>query len=152
MKRRDVKSRCPINFSLEIFGDPWSLLILRGMLAVGNTTFTEFLEAEERIGTSVLTERLAHLEKNGIIVKLPNMHDKRKTMYQLTEAGIDAVPILYEIAAWGSRTSPHPKAAEAWFKALELDKEVVIKAWRDAARAGSSFFTGPDSVVRKLGL
>jgi DNA-binding HxlR family transcriptional regulator len=152
MKRQDVKSRCPINFGTEVFGDSWSLLILREMAASGRKTFNEFLRIEERIGSSVLADRLAHLEKNGIILKQRDPDDKRKTSYALTPQGIDALPILYEVAAWGSRTSPNPQATEAWFKALTLDRYSVLTAWRSALETGSSFFAGDNSVVKQLDL
>ncbi|HRH78374.1 MAG TPA: winged helix-turn-helix transcriptional regulator, partial [Cellvibrionaceae bacterium] len=58
MKRTDTKSHCPINFTLEIMGDPWSLLVLRDVVFFGKHTFKEFLESAERITTSVLTSRL----------------------------------------------------------------------------------------------
>lgn len=152
MKRRDVKSRCPINFSLEIFGDPWSLLIIRDMVALGKKTFGEFLDSEERIGPSVLADRLAHLEKRGIISKTPDKTDKRKMVYWLTEAGLCLLPVMYEVAWFGSSTSPDPRAPEAWFKSMEYDRELVLKAWREAVSSGSSFLTGPDNVVARLGL
>jgi DNA-binding HxlR family transcriptional regulator len=148
----DVKSRCPINFTLEIFGDPWSLLIVRDMIALGKKTFGEFLESEERIGPSVLAERLAYLEKRGIIAKTPSQTDKRKMIYTLTEAGLDVIPIVYEISTWGSHHSPHPKAPDAWFKSMQYDRQQVVRLWREAVVAGSSFFGGPDSVVARLGL
>ncbi len=152
MKRADKKSRCPINFTIEIFGDAWSLLIVRDMLALGKKTFGEFLDSEERIGTSVLTERLNHLEKKGIISKKTDKNDRRKTIYSLTERGLAAIPIVYEISVWGSRTSPNPKAPEAWFKSMKYERELVLKHWREAILSGSSFFNGPKSVVKKLEL
>ena len=152
MKRADNKSRCPINFSLEIFGDTWSLLIIRDMISLGKKTFGEFLDSEERIGPSVLADRLAHLEKRGIISKEPDPADKRKMIYSLTETGMNAIPIVYEIAVWGSRASPNPKAGEAWFKSMQYDKNLVLKLWREAVESGSSFFYGSSSVVNKLGL
>ncbi|EDK72364.1 transcriptional regulator, HxlR family [candidate division TM7 genomosp. GTL1] len=152
MKRKDVKSLCPINFTLEIFGDPWSLLIVRDMATLGKKTFSDFMDSEEHIGTSVLAERLAHLEKKGIIAKKPDEVDKRKTIYTLTLDGIRTLPILYEIAAWGLRTSPNPKATAAWFKSTKLKREVVLMAWRRALYTNSSFFIGPNSVVEQLGL
>lgn len=151
MKRKDVKSRCPINFSLEIFGDPWSLLIVRDMTALGKKTFGEFLDSEERIGPSVLADRLLHLEKKGIISKTPDPKDKRRVVYWLTEAGLDVIPIVYEAAWFGSTTSPDPKAPDAWFKAMNDDRQMVLGVWREAVAIGSSFLTGPDSVVNKLG-
>jgi DNA-binding HxlR family transcriptional regulator len=152
MKREENKSRCPINFTVEIFGDTWSMLIVRDMAAMGKRTFGEFLKSEERIGPSVLADRLDRLERKGIIRKRTCETDRRKVIYSLTDLGLDVLPILYEIAVYGSRHSPQPDAPEAWFKALECDRELVLRLWREAIQAGSSFFNGPDSVVRKLGL
>jgi DNA-binding HxlR family transcriptional regulator len=152
MKRADNKSRCPINFTVEIFGDTWSMLIYRDMAALGKKTYGEFLESEERIGSSVLAERLVHLQQKGIICKTPGVQDKRKVLYSLTETGIRAVPILYEIATWGTHTSPNPKSATAWFAAMERDKQQVVDAWQRALRAGDSFFFGEQSVVNQLKL
>lgn len=152
MKREENKSRCPINFTVEIFGDTWSMLIVRDIAALGKKTFGEFLESKERIGPSVLADRLAHLERKGIIRKEPSEIDKRKFNYSLTENGLDVLPILYEIAVYGSRHSPDPDAPDVWFRSLEFDKQTVVRLWREAIQAGSSFFLGPDSVVVKLGL
>src|SRR5258708_10220789 len=91
MKRQDVKSRCPINFTLETFGDPWSLLIVRDMINEGKKTYGEFLDSDERIGPSVLADRLSYLEKKAIITRHPDEHDKRKVFLSLTEV------VLYHI-------------------------------------------------------
>jgi DNA-binding HxlR family transcriptional regulator len=80
-----IKSRCPINFTVEIFGDTWSMLIVRDMAALGKRTFGEFLKSAERIGPSVLADRLAHLERKGIISKKTSETDRRKVIYSLTE-------------------------------------------------------------------
>jgi DNA-binding HxlR family transcriptional regulator len=152
MKRLDVKSHCPINFTIETFGDPWSLLIIRDMAAIGKKTFGEFLDSEERIGRSVLADRLSDLEQKGIITKLPDEQDKRVMVYSLTETGLKSIPIIYEIATWGSVVSPNPVASKAWFAAMKLDKATVLKAWHTAVASGSSFEYGPNSVVNQLGL
>ncbi|WP_127581294.1 winged helix-turn-helix transcriptional regulator [Paenibacillus koleovorans] len=152
MKREENKSGCPINYTVEILGDTWSLLIVRDMLALGKKTFGEFLESEERIGPSVLADRLAHLERKGILAKTPSETDRRKMIYSLTESGLNLIPLLYEVSSWGSITSPNPAAPDSWFEAMKHDKVLVQRLWREAVEAGSSFFLGPDSVVAKLGL
>lgn len=152
MKREENKSRCPINFTVEIFGDTWSLLIVRDMIALGKQTFSEFLDSEERIGPSVLAERLVHLERKGIISKKPSETDRRKIIYALTEKGMEVIPIVYEIAAWGTKNSPDPAAPDVWFETLKHDKAELIRLWREAVGSGSSFFNGPDSVIKKLNL
>jgi len=91
MKRNDKKSDCAINFSLETFGDPWSLLIVRDIIYFGKRTYGEFLASDERIGTSVLARRLAALEKKGILTKTLNKTDKRKEEYRLTSKGLDRI-------------------------------------------------------------
>lgn len=152
MKREDHKSNCPINLTVEIVGDTWSLLIIRDMIALGKKRFGEFLDSEERIGPSVLADRLAHLERKGIITKKPDETDKRKFIYLLTEKGLDIIPIVYEIARWGSLHCQNPSAPAAWFEAMQHDKETVLRLYREAVASGSSFMNGPDSVVKKLGL
>src|SRR5258707_15797392 len=112
MKRQDVKSRCPINFTLETFGDPWSLLIVRDMISEGKKTYGEFLDSEERIGPRVLADRRSYLKKKGIITKHPDQHDKRKKIYTMTETGLNIIPIIYQIPAWGSYTIPNPKGSK----------------------------------------
>ena len=77
------RSDCPINFALETFGDPWSLLIIRDMVYFGKKTYGEFLASEEGIATNILALRLAHLEQQGILVKKPHETEKRKEMYVL---------------------------------------------------------------------
>jgi DNA-binding HxlR family transcriptional regulator len=152
MKRQDVKSQCPINFTVEVFGDPWSLLIVREIASFGAMSFGEFLKINEHISTSVLAGRLEHLQDAGIITRQGDPTDKRKAVYFLTDLGLDALPIVYEVAAWGSRNSPAPDAPESWFKALEQDKQVVVDAWRKSLEAGSAFFRGPNSVEKQLNL
>jgi DNA-binding HxlR family transcriptional regulator len=152
MKRADHKSDCPINYTVEIFGDTWSMVIYRDMATLGKKTFGEFLASDERIGSSVLTDRLIHLEDKGIISKAKDPMDKRKTIYVLTPEGINAVPILYEIATWGSNTYANPVSHPAWFASMKLDRTKVVDAWRKALEAGDSFFFGSQSAINQLGL
>jgi DNA-binding HxlR family transcriptional regulator len=152
MKRADHKSDCPINYTVEIFGDTWSMVIYRDMATLGKKTFGELQECEERIGSSVLTDRLNHLENKGIISKTQDPVDKRKTIYKLTPIGINAVPILYEIATWGSTTYANPVSHPAWFESMKMDRSEVVTAWRKALESGDSFFYGSNSAISQLGL
>jgi DNA-binding HxlR family transcriptional regulator len=135
---------------MEIFGDPWSMLIIRGMLAYGAKYYSDFLRSEERIGTSVLADRLEHLEKKGIITKRTDKTDKRKKYYTLTKKGMSILPVFYDIAVWGSQASPNPKMPQAWFSSLNYSRETVLKTWRLALESGDAFFVGPNSVVKQL--
>src|SRR3989442_6550548 len=92
------RSDCPINFALETFGDPWSLLIIRDIVYFGKKTYGEFLASEEGIATNILASRLAHLEHQSILVKQIFEKDKRKEEYVLTGKRLDLIPVLVDIA------------------------------------------------------
>lgn len=99
MKRGAGRSHCPINFTLELFGDPWSLLIVRDIVFSNKRRFKELLDSEERIATNVLVDRLARLQQNGIIEKICEQ-------YLITEKGLELVPLLAEMIAWGATHDP----------------------------------------------
>ncbi len=150
MKRSDSKSHCPINFSLETFGDPWSLLIIRDIIYFGKKTYGEFLDSEERIATNMLAVRLAQLEQRGILAKQPHNTDKRKEVYTLTEKGIALVPILLEMANWSARFDAETTTPSAWITAVNRRKEVAISAITAAVKRGGSVFVGPNNVASRL--
>lgn len=114
MKRVDRKSDCAINFSLENVGDPWTLLIVRDISNHGKKTYSEFLASDERIGTSVLARRLAAMEKSGILTKKSNRRDKRMLEYKLTQKGLDLIPVLNALTAWGATHDPKTGADPKW--------------------------------------
>src|SRR3546814_16674944 len=85
------RSHCPVNYGVEIFGDRWSLLIIRDIVFSGKKTYGEFLKSEEGIATNILASRLAFLEEQGILSKTPSPTDRRKDFYTLTEKGLDLI-------------------------------------------------------------
>jgi DNA-binding HxlR family transcriptional regulator len=96
-------STCPINASLEVLGDRWSLLVVRDLMFAGYRTFNAFLHAGEGIATNVLTDRLAKLIEAGIITKRPDPEDGRKSLYSLTPKGLDLAPVLLALSKWGTK-------------------------------------------------
>jgi DNA-binding HxlR family transcriptional regulator len=96
------RSGCPLNASIEMLGDRWSLLIIRDMMVRGFRTFKEFLESHEKIATNILADRLRKLESNGIISVEPDPSDGRKSIYSLTPKGIDLAPVLTEMVLWAA--------------------------------------------------
>jgi DNA-binding HxlR family transcriptional regulator len=106
MKRKSNRARrsgCPISLALEIFGDSWTLLIVRDLMFKGYRTFNEFLGAGEGIASNVLTDRLSKLEAAGIMEKREHAADARRYEYRLTKKGIDLAPVIVEIVLWSSR-------------------------------------------------
>jgi DNA-binding HxlR family transcriptional regulator len=69
----------------------------------GRTTFKDFLDAEERIATNILADRLQKLEALGIIARERDAGDGRRVRYRLTEKGLDLAPVLVEMIVWGAR-------------------------------------------------
>jgi DNA-binding HxlR family transcriptional regulator len=96
------RSGCPLNASIEMLGDRWSLLIIRDMMLRGSSTFKEFLGAYEKIATNILADRLRRLESYGIITTRPDPADGRKLTYLLTQKGIDLAPVLTEMVLWAA--------------------------------------------------
>src|SRR5207237_6921562 len=97
------RSDCPINFALETFGDPWSLLIIRDIVYFGKKTYGEFLASEEGMATNILASRLAHLEHQGIMVRQLFQKDMRKEEDILMEKGNDLIPVLVDMTNWRCR-------------------------------------------------
>ena len=129
IKRR---SGCPLNASVEMLGDRWSLLIIRDMMVRGATTYKEFLESYERIATNVLADRLNRLKGYGIIRVQADPGDGRKLIYLLTEKGIDLAPVLTEMVLWASAHEETENAALVALMRKDRDGfvEGVRKRWQ----------------------
>jgi len=124
-KRRSV---CPLNASVEMLGDRWSLLILRDMMLRGYQTFHEFLHSDEKIATNILADRLRRLESYEIISTQRDPTDGRKVIYMLTPKGIDLAPVLTEMVLWAAR---HEETGnQPLVRQMRTDKEQVIASVR----------------------
>jgi DNA-binding HxlR family transcriptional regulator len=102
----DHRSGCPINLSLEVFGDKWSLLILRDMMFGGKRHFRELLRSEEGISSNILADRLRRLVAEGMLTRAPDPTHKQKAIYSLTEKAIELVPTFAHLGVWGSKHLP----------------------------------------------
>lgn len=111
--RKDVRSGCPISLSLEIFGDRWTLLVLRDMIFSGARHFRELLNGPERISSNTLADRLATLLQHGFLTKDDDPTHRQKVVYSLTEQAIQLVPLFAQLIAWGTQHLPvrHEDAA-----------------------------------------
>jgi DNA-binding HxlR family transcriptional regulator len=98
-----MRSDCPLNYGIEIFGDKWTLLIIRDLMFFEKRHFNELLSSAEGIATNLLADRLAMLEKEKIIRKEKDSQHKQKIIYSLTPKGIDLVPIILSIGLWSEK-------------------------------------------------
>lgn len=132
---RTHRSGCPIGISLDLFGDRWSLLIVRDLLFFGRRTFHEFAAAGEGIATNVLAERLTRLEDAGIITRAADPGDARRVVYRLTTKGWDLAPVLVEIVLWAARHERTDAPSEMVAR-MRRDRRGFIAALRRRERGG----------------
>jgi DNA-binding HxlR family transcriptional regulator len=137
-KKPSRRSSCPINISLEIFGDRWSLLIIRDLMLRSFRTYKEFLSSDEGIATNILADRLQRLETAGIINTTRDAEDGRKVVYRLTEKGIDLAPILVELVLWSAQheeTGAPPAAIRKMRAKREQFLAGIRKNWEEGGTA-----------------
>jgi len=101
------RSHCAINMALEVFGDKWSLIIIRDLMFGGKRHFRELLQSEEKIASNILTDRLNMLEREGVISKDNDREHKQKIIYSLTQKGIDLLPIIVQTVIWSFKYMPY---------------------------------------------
>jgi DNA-binding HxlR family transcriptional regulator len=101
------RSGCPINLTVEILGDRWSLIVLRDLMFGNRRHYRALLtQSEEGISTNILADRLRMLMDEGMITKANDTTHKQKSIYSLTEKAIALVPIFAQLGAWGRRYTP----------------------------------------------
>ena len=127
----EVRSHCPINFTLEHFGDKWSFLIIRDLIFKGKRHYNEFLEAGEKVSTSVLGDRLKKLEEMGIISKGEDLVKKSRIRYSLTQKGIDLLPILLEMIIWGGLKDELTESPKEFMDQALGNREALLKEIRE---------------------
>ncbi|HTI92879.1 MAG TPA: helix-turn-helix domain-containing protein [Puia sp.] len=133
MKSTTPRSNCPISFSLDILGDKWILLILRDMMFKGKSSYNEFLQSEEKIATNILADRLNILESQNFVEKLVAGDKKSKFTYIPTKKSIDLVPVIIELAMWGSSNFPPGLDADLIIE-FESSRDETIKKYKALAR------------------
>lgn len=150
MKRTNRNPQCAVNVALETVGDPWSLLVVRDVVFYGKRTFGEFLESEERITTSVLTDRLTTLVQKGILTKQRPPADKRRECYSLTEKGLALIPLLVELAKWGATYGSEVTTDRRWLKNAQANPAALGRLIRETILEGGTVFHGENSVIEQL--
>jgi DNA-binding HxlR family transcriptional regulator len=120
-------SGCPINLSVEVFGDKWSLIILRDMMFGNRRHFRELLTlSNEGISSNILANRRKSLMDDGMITKVDDPTHKQKAIYSLKEKSIALVPVFAALGAWGREWMP---ASEELSIRAQLLEEVGSKLW-----------------------
>ena len=128
----DIRSGCPINLSVEVLGDKWSLVVLRDVMFGNLRTYRDLHgHSLEGIATNILAARLRHLEDEGFITAAADPGHKQRTIYSLTEKAIALVPVMAALGSWGVRYQP----ADPTFAARSILLEEGGPGMWDAFRA-----------------
>lgn len=131
----DIRSGCPINLSVEVLGDRWSLVVLRDMMFGDFRTYGDLHgNSLEGIATNILASRLRHLEAEGFITAAPDPTHKQRTIYSLTEKAIQLVPVMAALGSWGVRHRPASPTLAARSISLEQGGPAMWADFMDELR------------------
>ncbi|MEU6267731.1 winged helix-turn-helix transcriptional regulator [Saccharopolyspora shandongensis] len=148
------RSGCPINLSVEVLGDKWSLVVIRDMMFGNRRHFRELLNnSEEGIASNILASRLQRLTENGLVSKAADPSHKQKVIYSLTEAAIQLVPVMAHLGAWGRRHLPATRELSIRAELLERGGPELWDEFMDELREqhlGIPRPAGTESVFARL--
>lgn len=114
------RSGCPINLSLEVLGDSWSLVVIRDIMFGNRRYYRQLLgESEEGIASNILSSRLKQLTDQGLVTKQQDPAHKQRQLYSLTEQSIQLVPVLVQLGSWGRKFLPVTPELSVRAKVLE---------------------------------
>lgn len=125
--RARILSGCPIDYALEIFGDRWSLLVIRDLLVRRKRHFAEIMASDEGIASNILAARLRKLAAWGLIRHRPDPANRRQVIYSLTDKGKELAPVLVEIAIWSAKHDPRTKVNAAFIRRARRDRAALAE-------------------------
>lgn len=118
---------CPIVFSLDIFGDKWSLVILRDVLIRNKSHFLEFLKSEEKMASNILSSKLEILVTEGLLTKEADLKNKSASIYKPTKKALDLLPTIFELMRWGIQYNQNSDISGPVMKELMNNPEELRK-------------------------
>ena len=134
--RNEMRSGCPINLTLEMLGDRWSLIVIRDIMFGNRRHYVDLLKlSEEGIASNILANRLDRLLQLGLLSRIQDPTHKQKAIYSLTEPSIELVPLLAHMGAWGRRHTPATKELSIRAQLLEEGGERMWKAFMAELRS-----------------
>lgn len=130
------RSGCPINLTLEMLGDRWSLIVIRDIMFGNRRHFRELLtRSDEGIASNILADRLKRLTEAGLLTRRDDPTHKQKAIYSLTEPSIELVPLLAQMGAWGRRHTPVSEELSIRAELLETGGPPLWEAFMAELRA-----------------
>ena len=121
------RSHCPITYALDIFGDKWSLLVIRDLMFMKKKYYSEFLEANEKVSTNILADRLSKLEAHNIICKVEDKKKRTRFIYSLTPIGKDLLPMLLEMIEWSAKYDDKTGTPKQLINSIKNSKTILTE-------------------------
>lgn len=123
----DMRSHCVFANALDIFGDKWTLLVVRDLFFFDKHEYKDFLGSPEGIATNILADRLKKLVSYGIAAEMPHPDSRARKLYYLTQKGKDLLPVLLSIARWGSDYLPELSIMRPLYERVKADPRKLEK-------------------------
>src|SRR3954471_12893813 len=105
-RKRTYLDACGMAHGMELLGDRWALFVVRELM-LGPRRFGDLRADLPGISANVLTQRLTELEANGILVRRKLPPPASVQVYELTDSGYEAEPIVQELGRWAARSLAH---------------------------------------------
>lgn len=130
------RSGCPINLTLEVLGDRWSLIVIRDIMFGNRRHYRELLtQSEEGIASNILADRLRQLVDAGLLTQVDDPNHRQKSIYGLSEPAIELLPLLVQMGAWGRRHTAASNELSVRAKLLEDGGPKLCMEFMDELRA-----------------
>lgn len=131
----EPRSGCPINLTIELLGDQWTIVVLRDIMFGGKRHYRELLNHSlEGIASNMLADRLKRLLEAGLLSKADDPSHKQKAIYSLTEPAIQLVPLMVQLGAWGRRHRPASRELSIRAQLLEEGGPKMWEAFMNELR------------------
>ena len=129
-RQKDRWQGCPIRFGMGIFGDKWTLLIVRDLMFKGKRYYGEFTDPEENISSNILADRLAALVEEGIVTKQADPDNRSRFIYALSSKGMDLLPMMLAMVEWSAKYDPHTEVPKEFMRKLKRDRNALMREIR----------------------
>ncbi|GAA3831665.1 helix-turn-helix domain-containing protein [Sphaerisporangium flaviroseum] len=131
---KEPRSECPINAAIEVFGDRWSLIVLRDIVFADRRYFRELQAGSiEGIASNILADRLKRLVTSGLLTREDTRAGQR-ARYSLTEPAIQLIPLFAQLGSWALRHRPTSSALNARAELLEQGGPTLWHEFMDELR------------------
>jgi DNA-binding HxlR family transcriptional regulator len=143
----DDSWRCPMSVALDMFGDRWSLILIRDMMFLGKRRYSEFLASNEGISTNILASRLKRLQQLELVEKFADPDNAKTAIYLLSDRGLNLLPILLEVMRWGRRIDSNSKISPEVADALANGGEPLTREVERRTSAERNQLSSPMQVA-----